>query len=251
MRVPRSPALVALALGAISLAAPAASAQDACPDVPEGWECFDFMAYDGLCECGCGALDPDCPDDTLESCEIDVCDVFDAALAPDNPTRCVPLDEQSEPNPEPEPEPDGGVPAPPPADAGEPPSEGAPPAPTPESAVPDGWGCDPARYGDGACDCGCGDADLDCPSDGVEACEVDHCAPSGRDLVAEDPSYCRAPQGASALSAPAAIDDDADGPLGRLDADRGCAAATGRAGPLHALAGALALLLARRRRPRR
>lgn len=36
---------------------------------------------------------------------------------------------------------------------------------------PPGWNCDAQFYGDGACDCGCGVIDVDCPDATVASCE--------------------------------------------------------------------------------
>ena len=37
---------------------------------PEGWTCPPDWFGDGFCDCGCGALDSDCTDATVESCEF-------------------------------------------------------------------------------------------------------------------------------------------------------------------------------------
>lgn len=45
---------------------------------------------------------------------------------------------------------------------------------------PPEWVCDPAYFGDGACDCGCGAVDVDCVSSAASACELfDGCAAGG------------------------------------------------------------------------
>jgi hypothetical protein len=83
------------------------------------------------CDCGCGALDPDCKDRTLASC--DACNVLGGCadspcpsdIVPDDNTRC---------------------------------------------ALPVLWVCNPIDYGDGICDCGCGAPDVDCDSKKAEAC---------------------------------------------------------------------------------
>jgi len=33
---------------------------DACPVAPEGWTCETSLLNDGICSCGCGAIDPEC-----------------------------------------------------------------------------------------------------------------------------------------------------------------------------------------------
>ena len=39
-------------------------------DVPAGWTCpVEYYGTADGCDCGCGALDPDCNDDTVDSCQ--------------------------------------------------------------------------------------------------------------------------------------------------------------------------------------
>ena len=42
--------------------------------------------------------------------------------------------------------------------------------------VPPAWSCDPVRFADTVCDCGCGVVDDDCDSRGFAACERDNCS---------------------------------------------------------------------------
>jgi hypothetical protein len=100
--------------------------------IPGRWSCAPSSYGDGICDCGCGAVDVDCPDARASSCQS--CDV----------TSCSPLD-------------CGGVKA-----------DDNAHCPTP----PYTWRCSPRLYGDGArCDCGCGAVDPDCLSQGLEACD--------------------------------------------------------------------------------
>jgi cysteine-rich repeat protein len=46
------------------------------------------------------------------------------------------------------------------------------------SQAPAGWSCDPARFTDAVCDCGCGVIDDDCASSGFAACDRDNCSPT-------------------------------------------------------------------------
>lgn len=63
--------------------------------------------------------------------------------------------------------------------------------------APDGWTCDPATYGDGTCNCGCGVVDVDCPDGKASSCEVcdeTSCWPLHCDhLEADDNAHCAAP----------------------------------------------------------
>lgn len=99
-----------------------------CPEPPPVWKCSARLYHDGSrCDCGCGAIDPDC-----ESLGVDACDKCDA------PGSCSAQPCPSFINAESNDRCD--VPAPPP-----------------------GWTCAAAAYGDGIeCDCGCGVADPDC-----------------------------------------------------------------------------------------
>lgn len=41
--------------------------------VPSGWSCDDAFFQDGICDCGCDAIDRDCQPGTFEVCERDGC----------------------------------------------------------------------------------------------------------------------------------------------------------------------------------
>ncbi len=102
-------------------------------NVPAGWTCQATKYRDGKsCDCGCGVPDPDCKDDSVESC--DVCSLLGGcghATCPSNIVR----------------------------------DDNAHCAEAPD------WFCDAATYGDGKCDCGCGAIDIDCASEKAEGCE--------------------------------------------------------------------------------
>lgn len=42
---------------------------DCDPAVPVEWTCYTHYYEDGFCDCGCGVMDPDCPDLTVDVCE--------------------------------------------------------------------------------------------------------------------------------------------------------------------------------------
>jgi len=37
--------------------------------VPNDWSCDRRFYDDGLCDCGCGVVDPDCPSNDVSACE--------------------------------------------------------------------------------------------------------------------------------------------------------------------------------------
>lgn len=105
-----------------------------CTPPPEGWTCSpSFYADEAICHCGCGIPDPDCADESVDSC--DSCNASGAcargacpsAIDPENNAKCK---------------------------------------------VPEGWTCTVSVYGDGRCNCGCGVVDMDCKGPGRENCEV-------------------------------------------------------------------------------
>jgi len=104
------------------------------PPAPAGWTCFYGYYADGsICHCGCGVVDLDCPDDSIDSC--DSCETCSNGVPcadkidPDDTTSCA-----------------------------------APPA---------GWECRADTYLDGySCNCGCGVFDPDCESLEVLSCDV-------------------------------------------------------------------------------
>ncbi len=106
-------------------------------DAEAFWVCDPalFDAGDGICNCGCGVVDPDCDSWSLRDC--DTCTdagscVKDAVscrgeINPVNNSRCTPFS---------------------------------------------GWTCDPSYYGNlDGCDCGCGIRDPDCNGQPLSACE--------------------------------------------------------------------------------
>ena len=102
-------------------------------NAPAGWTCQATKYGDGKsCDCGCGVLDPDCKNESVESC--DGCALLGGCghatcpsnIAPDDNAHCA--------------------------------------------QAPD-WLCEAANYGDGKCDCGCGSVDIDCKSEKAGACE--------------------------------------------------------------------------------
>jgi hypothetical protein len=109
-----------------------------CTGPPTRWNCSARFYNDGsICNCGCGAIDPDCSTEDLTSC--DRCDTegsCDAQVCPGT----------IDPN-------DIGHCAQPP--------------------VPATWTCEPFRYADGypVCDCGCGAVDPDCTSADLAQCQ--------------------------------------------------------------------------------
>lgn len=109
-----------------------------CTGAPYNWRCDERYYNDGqLCNCGCGAPDPDCPSDAVEAC--DACDFTGSCSVRDCPGTIDPEQNAYCRRPEPPPE----------------------------------WTCDYTRYGSGhTCDCGCGAPDLDCASEDIEACET-------------------------------------------------------------------------------
>jgi hypothetical protein len=167
--------------------------------VPDDWTCFEGYFGDGLCNCGCGALDSDCSSLSRDAClscigcNYEGCpgtiDEVDNRICTGPPYVWSCDDRYYDDGqlcncgcgyPDPDCENDG-------IDAcdvcdftGSCSKQDCPgtidptnnayceqPAPPPE------WTCDPARYGDGyACDCGCGVEDLDCATDDIAACHT-------------------------------------------------------------------------------
>ena len=106
-----------------------------CTALPEDWHCEEYLYGDGSwCDCGCGAVDPDCDSSLSTSCDqcLDYggscADYSCDTIEPEDNTRCT-------------------------------------------DSAPDAWTCDMDFYGDLACDCGCGVRDIDCASAELSACE--------------------------------------------------------------------------------
>jgi hypothetical protein len=97
-----------------------------------GWTCAAARYDDGeSCDCGCGIVDPDCEDESAESC--DTCRQPGSCANGSCPSNVTPDDNSA-------------------------------------CAIPDTWLCGSLYYGDGFCDCGCGVIDTDCDSQQGEAC---------------------------------------------------------------------------------
>jgi hypothetical protein len=120
---------------------------------PTGWTCpAEFFGSDDGCDCGCGELDPDCPQSaTVDSCGYVGCVDGPAGLVDGDITTCTSTE--------------------------------------PLVTVPEAWTCIPGYYGaDDGCDCGCGEPDPDC-AEGVKAedCQFTWCE---TELDAADISQC-------------------------------------------------------------
>ena len=131
-----------------------------CIPPPNGWTCADDLYGSGYgCDCGCGALDPDCASAEASSCQW--CPVDYGSCAVDYYCEGVLPDDN--------------------ARCGD--------------SAPAEWNCDGEAYGDGACDCGCGARDADCPSANASACDFcdveGSCSDSSCDnLDPEDNAVC-------------------------------------------------------------
>jgi hypothetical protein len=167
---------------------------------PFTWTCAGAAYGDGTCDCGCGAADPDCKDDRLGTCEV--CNGIGSCSGAECPGR---IDEDDTVRCEPVPMgwscpyreyEDGescdcgcGIPDPDCDDEDRAACDtcsisgscsfaecpgGIDDSDNSQCAYPPGWFCDFFYYGNGACDCGCGAKDIDCPSLSVDDCE--YCA---------------------------------------------------------------------------
>ncbi|HEY3493996.1 MAG TPA: hypothetical protein VGK73_04890 [Polyangiaceae bacterium] len=134
-----------------------------CLAPPEAWTCAENRYGDGSgCDCGCGVVDPDCEDESAESC--DTCYSFGscangvcpANVNEDDNSRCVP--------------------------------------------APDEWLCESDLYGNSVCDCGCGTLDVDCEDESFEACDfcpADGCSSYDCSTIDHDrPTVCTTPPAA-------------------------------------------------------
>jgi hypothetical protein len=165
------------------------------PTPPPAWRCDPSQYADAkMCDCGCGAPDPDCSDNKPETCERCDCGVqCPGAVDQKDTTKCAP---------------------PPPGWTCRPEAyadfkcdcgcgamdidcipdmycmdcDGCPNAycgrldpnditKCDDRPLPPNWTCPPETYWDGACDCGCGARDYDCASSLELAC--DHCNDPG------------------------------------------------------------------------
>jgi len=191
--------------------------------IPVQWACTPSTYGDGVCNCGCGAVDIDCADASAASCELcdsSSCDQFGCQVEPDDNAHCV--------NP-----PltwtcsarlyhDGtrcdcgcGAVDPDCASLGvgacdkcdDPGSCSALACPGLISATasgdcdrpaePPGWTCGPGIYGDSVCDCGCNVPDIDCRTPDVASCiRCEECGGNGicgNTIDPANPSQCAPP----------------------------------------------------------
>lgn len=103
--------------------------------IPQAWYCQRTTYADGVCDCGCGAPDFDCPEGTIDECArcntsgscSAIEDTCPGRIDPMHTSACVP-----------------------------------PPA---------GWTCSSLAYSNGHCDCGCGVPDPDCKDQTLASCE--------------------------------------------------------------------------------
>jgi len=109
-----------------------------CTGVPSTWRCKARFYNDGICDCGCGAVDYDCdPKDGIDGCTS--CNLEGSCSKRDCATGTVDTN-----------------------------NIGFCTHPDPPAA----WKCSAYRYADGyTCDCGCGAVDLDCPDDTAASCQ--------------------------------------------------------------------------------
>jgi hypothetical protein len=136
------------------------------PVVPVQWTCdqFRFAQGDDVCDCGCGAVDPDCLGIDIDDCDTcnlrGSCGQFGPScpgnINPDDIRRCG---SSGEGEGEGEGEGDESM------------GEGVSERDVIYPLV-DAWTCIPELYGDGdVCDCGCGAVDPDCTSADIADCE--------------------------------------------------------------------------------
>jgi hypothetical protein len=124
-----------------------------------GWTCAAARYGDGKdCDCGCGVLDPDCKDESAETC--DTCRALGSCASGPCPSNIAPEDNS-------------------------------------QCALPEGWLCGSLYYGDGFCDCGCGVIDVDCSSTKSDVCTSCPLLGCAQNLCAtvdpDDNTLCTAP----------------------------------------------------------
>lgn len=126
-------------------------------DVPFGWRCTATAYGDGRCDCGCGVRDSDCASADATSCES--CAATGSCARGSCSGTIAPNDNA-------------------------------------HCAPPPRWQCDPASYGDGKCNCGCGVVDIDCADNTIsscESCDAGSCSPFGCEVFPDDNSQCPKP----------------------------------------------------------
>lgn len=196
------------------------------PDPPADWVCVENFYADGnVCHCGCGAVDLDCPDDSIDSCQnCEVCGyaACDIIVDPEDIASCRPTPPGWTCSGHPYgdgyadgifcdcgcgvPDPDCGTLAASSCEvcsveygscAEDHQCTGIDPEDNTRciDPVPSGWLCDRDAYGDEACDCGCGVRDVDCSSGDPGVCDL--CDAEGScsnascdDLVEDDNASC-------------------------------------------------------------
>jgi len=210
-----------------------AAADNARCEIPPRWSCAASTYGDGVCNCGCGVVDVDCPDATAAACQLcdmSSCSPFTCAVEPNDNAHCPapPYTWQCSPRLYRDGsrcdcgcgafDPDCaslGVDA---CDRCDDPGSCSAKAcpsfidpafnarcdmPTP----PAGWTCGSIVYGDGTCDCGCGVADVDCRTPDLQSCV--RCLNCGGHGTCEgtvepaDPTQCAAPPSGWSCSAAA------------------------------------------------
>lgn len=73
----------------LGMDAPAADlGADAGTTVPT-WGCYESVRDNGDCDCGCGTPDPECPDNTIASCQSSWCGNLGLYLDEDDPSLCT------------------------------------------------------------------------------------------------------------------------------------------------------------------
>ena len=191
--------------------------------VPPRWTCAASLYGDGVCHCGCGVVDVDCPDATAASCQVcdaSSCSPLECAVEPNDNAHCAtpPFTWQCSPrlygdgsrcdcgcgaiDPDcassgvdacdrcDDPGSCSAIACPSFIDAG---FNAHCDAPT----APPGWSCGPGTYGDGTCDCGCTVPDVDCRTADLTSCS--RCLECGGHGACEgtvepaDPTQCAPP----------------------------------------------------------
>jgi hypothetical protein len=156
-----------------------------CTTAPNSWVCPADTYNDGLrCDCGCGFRDPDCGENSVETC--DRCDAEGSCSRQPCPGTINPASTESCIQPDPPPE----------------------------------WTCSFFVYGDAeACECGCGVPDPDCRTSAIEECVYCGC---GSSLCAgfvdpADTTKCLGPPDGWSCAPEAWADDNCDCGCGVFD----------------------------------
>jgi hypothetical protein len=129
----------------------------ACAPVPSGWTCPRSAYGDGVCDCGCGALDVDCADASVASCQS--CTAAGSCANGPCPSSIASNDNR-------------------------------------RCAIPADWTCTASTYGDGTCNCGCGVVDVDCADATAASCQVcdtSSCSPNECMVEPNDNALCPSP----------------------------------------------------------